>query len=73
MAPTSRTYYKLNINGFSVRNLSPAGGGIVLLDFCGKIEVAKALFFGLGISMFAELQALSLGLHPCQQLGYGEV
>lgn len=58
-------FYKLNIDGSSVGNPGPAGGGIVLRDFFGNVVVAKAEYFGTGTCLFAELKALLLGLQHC--------
>lgn len=60
--PPSPPYY--NIDGSSLGNPGPAGGGKVLRD--GHIVAAQAAFFGHSTSLSAEIQALYAGLHLCQ-------
>lgn len=46
---------------------------MVIRDYSGEVIAAKAVFFGSGTSLFAELQALYVGMCECLRLGLTKV
>lgn len=60
------SFYKLNVDGSSLGNPGPSGGGFIIRDDLGNFVSARALFFGDHQTCFyAEFYALLFGLEAC--------
>lgn len=64
---------KLNIDGSSLGNPGSSGAGVVLRNQWGEVLSACAHFLGNHTNIFAETQALLLGLRLCVRMGCGSV
>lgn len=63
-------HLKLNLDGSSLGNSSPTGGGGVLQDYGGNLIFGFSKFIGSCSSNKAELQAVIEGLKLCHLLGH---
>ncbi|KAK1564397.1 hypothetical protein Q3G72_002354 [Acer saccharum] len=61
---------KLNLDGSSLGNPGPAGGGHVLRDSSGNFIFGFSKFFGLCSNNEAELRAVVEGISICKHLGH---
>lgn len=65
----SPSFYKFNVDGPSLGNLCPLGGGYIIRDALGSFVTTKAIFLGHHrASFYAELHAFLFGLEACLHL-----
>lgn len=66
-------YCKLNMDGYSLGNLSPSGGGGILRDSDGDFLFGFSIPLGTLTSVQAEVKSLRFGLQQCLSRGYSNI
>ncbi|CAI9759581.1 unnamed protein product [Fraxinus pennsylvanica] len=66
-------WVKLNVDGSSVGNPGPCGGGGVIRDHDGNLVAGFCVKYGHGSNNEAELRAVISGVELCKEMGFQQV